>query len=709
MFAIYKRELKAYLHTVIGFLIVAANLFLIGMYFVVYNMYYDYPYFQYAISGCSILLIITIPILTMRMIAEERKNKTDQLILTAPVSVWKVVVAKYLAALSVFAIPCIVSMILPVIMSRFGSIAWGESYLSVLGYFLFGAAGIAIGTFISSLFENQIIAAAISFVALFLGYMMSSLCSLISQSGNIVTKILGFYDLSSRFDAFLNGTLDLKAVLYFVSLTVLFLFLTVQSIQKRRFSVSAKRFTLTAYSAAGIVIAIAIFVFINIGATKVNEKYTLFDLTYNKMYTLTDETKNFVSEIEDEINIYVLSGEKGYDETVSKTLRGYESLSDKIKVSYVDPQVSPRFYAKYSTKAPSSGSIIVESSLRSKVIDYNDLYEQSYSMDYTTYSTTSEVTGYDAEGQITSAIDYCLSEDMPVIYFTEGHGETALDEAYQTALSKANIEYETINLMSVESVPETAACLYINGPTGDLSEDDLNKIIAYLDGGGKVVLTLSLTDDNLTNLDKLMNYMNLDLIPGLVLEEDANHFYGSKMYQVPTIGYSDFTADVYGAGYNLFVPYNMGVKVLDESNEEISTEIFLSSTESAFLREDYTSMTTEDRKEGDVEGPFAIGVNAVKSISDGVSAEMVVYSTATMFTEAADSMVSNANRKVFVSTVGRYADKENAVSIPVKSFDLGYLSTTTMDILVAAAISMIIVPITLIVAGIVIWARRRRL
>ena len=163
MLAIYKRELRAYFHTVIGFLFIAANIFLMGLYFVVYNMYYDYPYFQYAVQSCGVLMIISVPILTMRMLAEERKNKTDQLILTAPVSVVKIVLAKYLSGLTVFAIPCVVSCLFPVIMSRFGEISWGEGYLALFGYFLFGAASIAIGMFVSSLFENQIIAAVVSF------------------------------------------------------------------------------------------------------------------------------------------------------------------------------------------------------------------------------------------------------------------------------------------------------------------------------------------------------------------------------------------------------------------------------------------------------------------------------------------------------------------------------------------------------------------
>ncbi len=732
MLAVYKRELRTYLNTVIGFLFVAANLFLIGLYFVVYNLYYDYPYFQYAIQSCGILMLISVPVLTMRMLAEERKNKTDQLLLTAPVPLVKVVLGKYLAALTVFAIPCIVSCIYPLIMTRFGAIGWGESYLGILGFFLFGAACIAIGTFISSLFENQIVAAVVCFVALFVGFMMSSLCRLISSSGNILTNILLYYDIDTPFNSFMSGTIDLTAVVYFLTITALFLYLTVQSIQKRRYSISVKHFSLGAYSLIGILVSIVLFAGINFGVKKIPAAYTSFDLTYNKMYTLTEETKKYLKEINEDINIYVFAAESDYDETVAKTLNEYAGASGHIKVSYVDPSVNPRFYANYTSSAPTSGSIFVESSKRSKVVDYNSLYEQTYSMNYNTYSYDSEIVGYDAEGQITGAIDYCLTDDMPKMYIISGHGEAELDESYEAALTKANMDHETINLMNYDSIPEGAGCVLLNGPVGDLSSDDLEKLLGYLRRGGKIILTLSLTDEEQPNLGKLMSEMELELNRGVLIEADADYMYGSPLFEIPEIYASDQTAEVYGSGYNVFAPYNTGIIVSEEDDENVITDIFLESSTSSYLKIDYMNMTDDAKEEGDIDGPFPIGVSVIKTFmsddegnllsseevtEDGeteaavvyTDGEMVVYSAVTMFTEAADSMVSNANQKIFISTVGKYMGKENSVSIPSKSYDLGYLTTTLGQILAVAIIAVVVVPIALLVCGIIIWARRRKL
>lgn len=134
MRAIWKRELKSYFQTVTGWLFIAATLALFGLYFYVYNMYYGSTDISSTLSAVTFLFLVTVPILTMRTLAEERKNKTDQLILTSPVSVEKVVLAKYLATGTVFTISVAVMCLAPLIMSAYGNVAFAKSYVGVLGF-----------------------------------------------------------------------------------------------------------------------------------------------------------------------------------------------------------------------------------------------------------------------------------------------------------------------------------------------------------------------------------------------------------------------------------------------------------------------------------------------------------------------------------------------------------------------------------------------
>ena len=418
MFAIYKKELRSYFNSFIGFLFIGVTLFFQGLYYTVYNLLYGYPYYSYVVSSTVFLFLISIPILTMRILSEERHNKTDQLILTAPVSVGGIVMGKFLALTTIFAIPTLISCIYPLILTKFGTVPLGHCYLALLAFFLYGIACIAICILISSVTESQVIAAVLSFGILFLGYMMSSICSIISSSGNLLTNILNLFDMYTPFAELLNGTLNLDSVVYFLSLTVLALFLTVQSIQKRRYSISVKQLSLGAYSTGMIAIVVAIVAVVNVILGELPSTWTSIDMTAEKLYSLTDQTKEYLKNMTEDVTIYVMVNEDSQDATLGQTLQKYDDLSEHITVQYVDPTVNPSFHTQYTDSSISMSSLIVVSDKRSKVIDYSDIYESSF--DYETYTSTT--TGYDGEGQITSALDYVTNDNMPQMYMTEGHG-----------------------------------------------------------------------------------------------------------------------------------------------------------------------------------------------------------------------------------------------------------------------------------------------
>ena len=278
MIAVYKRELRSYLTSMLGYLFIFFILLLTGIYFSAYQLGAAYPKFVFLIS---------VPILTMRVLAEERKQKTDQLLLTAPVSIEKIVFGKYFALVTIFAIPMLIMCLYPLLMTKFGTVSLGAAYTAILGFFLLGCANLAIGVFISSLTESQVIAAVLTFVILFAFYMMNGISSFFSEGalstcvtfgllilaaviiiytmiknflisavicvvGEIalaivyvvnssffsggIQKVLDIFNLSSHFDNFANAIFDVKGILYFLSVIAVCLFLTVQSIAKRRWN-----------------------------------------------------------------------------------------------------------------------------------------------------------------------------------------------------------------------------------------------------------------------------------------------------------------------------------------------------------------------------------------------------------------------------------------------------------------------------------------
>ena len=238
MKAIYKRELSSYFHTMIGYVFIAFLVAYTGIYFMAYNLNYGYPYFSYVLSGVLFVLLIAVPVLTMRSFAEERKNKTDQLLLTSPVSVGRIVLGKYLAMVTILAVPCVIYLIFPLIIKAQGTAYILTDYLSILMFFLLGCVYISIGLFLSSLTESTIIA-AISTVAEVLAAAGTLAVYLIKPElfENLLSEILGKLELTEYLTSITqNSYLDLGGIILYLSLIVIFLFLTVQMIQKRRWS-----------------------------------------------------------------------------------------------------------------------------------------------------------------------------------------------------------------------------------------------------------------------------------------------------------------------------------------------------------------------------------------------------------------------------------------------------------------------------------------
>ncbi len=702
MRAIYKRELRACFNSFIGWLFLAVVLFFTGLYVTANNLAQGSAYLTYALQSSLIIFIIAVPILTMRILAEERKNKTDQMILTAPVSVWKIVLGKYLALETVFAVPCGILCLYPLLLGRYGTIPYGETYVSLLGFFLYGSAAVAVGVFVSSLTESQVIAAVVSVVLIFVGYVMAGICNLISPVGNLLTRILKVYDLTTPFIDLINGNLKLTSILYYLSVVFLLLFFTTQSIQKRRYSVSVKHLKNCAYSIGLIIVTTAVVIGANLLLGQVPAEYTEFDVTKEKLYSLTEDSYKVMDELQENITIYVLSPESSMNLDVIETLNRYESYAKGgIQVEYVDFSSNPDFAKQYTDAQASARSLIVTSDKRSKYIDYNDLYQMELS--YETYGY--EMTGYDAEGQITSALHYVTMDDMPKVYLLEGHGEGALEAGFLSVLAKLNIEYETLNFLTVDEVPADARGLIINAPTADLSGDDAEKIRRYANGGGDVLFVYGYGQEALPNYQALLADYNVTIANGMVVEADRNYYYQNMLYLLPEVEYDDLTASLVD-GY-VFAPYACGIVIDEEAEENGEVNYLLKTTADSFARHNPDEVSDNEKTKEDIDGPFALGAKVTKQTEGGESTA-VIYTSAVIFQEGADAIVAGNNKKLFENSVSSFAAVENAVSIPVKSYYAGFLTVPALEFIFVGLIIVLALPLGLLITGLVIWLQRRK-
>lgn len=287
MLAVWKHELRLYFHSLTAYVFGAFLLCFVGIGAMVYNLNAAVSNFEYVLSFGCLVFVVIVPILTMRVIAEERKQRTDQLLYALPVTTTEVILGKYLALLVVYLIPLAIISIYPLIFAQYGDVYLLTSYGSILAFFVLGAALIALGVFISSLTDNQGFAAGIGIAVILFNYYSVSLSEYASATalgsaitlvvivillgilikhltGNenlayamdvglvtiicvtyfvnsdlfegLVPKIMSSLSLFERFYTFVNGVFDITAIVYYLTVIIFFLFLSVQSLEKRRYN-----------------------------------------------------------------------------------------------------------------------------------------------------------------------------------------------------------------------------------------------------------------------------------------------------------------------------------------------------------------------------------------------------------------------------------------------------------------------------------------
>ena len=517
MKAIYLREVRACFTNMTGCVFIAVVTFFIGIYFMANNLYYGYPQFSYALLNGIVVFLVAVPILTMRSMAEERRARTDQLLLSAPVSLTGVVLGKYFSMLTVLAIPMGLFCLCPLIIAANGTGQLASDYASILAFFLMGCVFAAVGMFLSSLTESQVIAAVSTFAALLALYLWDDLMDFLPDA---LAGLLSRFSFSSVLYNFAYySVFDVGGVVLYLSLSGLFVFLTVQALQKRRWlrrwpkaetQASPGRLPGSHHCYRG-----AIVIFINLIVGQLPTHLLEFDLSDKQLYTVTDTSRELLAGLDKDVEIVVLAEESNVDERIAKFLDNYAALSGHITVTEVDPVAHPSAAESYNA-AVNSLVVRCEETGKARAISFDDIivYDQMY---YYMYGQIYE-TEFDAEGQLTSAVDYVTGDNDTVIYTMENHDETALSTQVTDAIEKANLTLDSTSLLLTGSVPEDCSLLISYGASKDLTDDELTLIRAYLDGGGQVMFVLAQTEEEMPNWETLMAVYGLSLADGYVAD-----------------------------------------------------------------------------------------------------------------------------------------------------------------------------------------------
>lgn len=449
------------------------------------------------------------------------------------------------------------------------------------------------------------------------------------------------------------------------------------------------------YAIALTVLVLALLIVVNILAGALPANLTKLDISSSKLYSITSNTKAVVNALEQDVTVYwiVQSGQE--DAVIENLLAKYDSLSDFLHVEKKNPDVYPTFAQQYTEETIANNSLVVVSGEKYRYVPYSDIYVTQGSQFSYSYTTS-----FDGEGAITSAIDYVVSTELPKLYLLEGHGESQLPESFQDQLEKENLETESLSLLTTDEVPEDAAALALYAPASDISQEEARMLLSYVQAGGKLlVLAGPVADGELTNLYGILEHYGITAAQGIVSEGDRSHYAFQAPYiLLPELGDSDITAPLTEKNYYAIVPVAAGLQLGDDSR----VTALLTTTDSAYSKTSGYSQTTYEKEEGDIDGPFALGVD----IADG--GELVFFTSSYLLEDMYNAYSSGANSDLVVNALSSLLGERQALSIRSKSLNYNYLTISDSAASLLKLVMIGLVPMLyLAMGGAALWDKRR--
>ncbi len=451
------------------------------------------------------------------------------------------------------------------------------------------------------------------------------------------------------------------------------------------------------YSLMISAVVLSILIVVNIFVSALPATLTKYDISSSRLYSITSNTKVVVNALEQDVTIYwvVQSGEE--DEVIDNLLSKYESLSEHIEVVKKNPDVFPTFAGQYTDETVQNNSLIVECGERSRYIAYDDIYVREADIYSYTYNTS-----FDGEGAITSAIDYVVSEELPQLYMLEGHGEAELPSAFSGQIEKDNMEVNSLSLLTVDAIPEDAACVLIYAPASDISEAERDMLADYAAQGGKLLVMAGPTEDGvLKNLYSLLSDYGVEAHPGIVIEGDREHYVSAPYALLPDMNSHAVTDPLIEDKYYPIMPVALGLTV----PESETVTALLTTSDGSFSKAAGFGLDTFEREEGDTDGPFATAV----SIETSGGGRIVWFASSDFLDDMYNAYSSGANVDLAMNALSSLVGEREAMAIRSKSLNYNYLTISGSAASLLKIVMIGVFPLAYLGVGIYVVMRRRRL
>lgn len=652
MLAILKKELRTYFTSVFIYLYYAVFFVFTGIRFVsICLTTYSTQFGYYVLSQSFFVVVAVIPFCTMRLFAQERRSKTDQLLFTAPVSALSVLIGKYLATVITVLLPVFISIVYPCIIISYGEMSVRFLLGCYIAILLMTLALVSIGMFISTLTANAVLAAVLSYVVyavILFGRLMEGV---FSYKENLYEF---FHDFSiyTKYTDMVSGVVKSGDVVYLILITLCFFLLAWIALESRR--QSGKKAAV--YAVAVIIGFFAISLFFH-SNTKV------FDFTAEQLLTLSEKTKESVSKIKNPTDIYYMGVRSRANATYQEFLNAYKDLNSNITIHYKDVESDNAFRQQYLSDV----STVNESSI---LVVCGEKYIY---LDSDNYITTTQTSAYsyehllEMEEQLTRAVFYVNTEETEKIYVISGHGEEVLNSNFRNLMLLNNYELKELELPTAlatiaETIPENCKALFINAPQVDFSEEEIAVLEEYLQDGGKLFVTLDPLNEDLEAFFAFLKEYGLDVQPGVVIEQDEDRYvYDTPYYLVPKIEDTEFTKEILDKNLIILTMTSKGILKNGEKNGYTCTDILTTGAKAYSKVDGFDDLTT--KTDTDISGPFSVA-----TCSDNPDeGSLFLISSNIFFNEEADAESGGANRKLFIEIMKQLTDSQNSIWIDGKN------------------------------------------
>lgn len=431
------------------------------------------------------------------------------------------------------------------------------------------------------------------------------------------------------------------------------------------------------------------------------------DLTKSKIFTLSDQTYKILDNLKQDVTIYGFyqSGQENY--TVKTILDQYVAHSKHIKIIYKDPSKYPQLAQKFSkdNNKVDVGSVVVENGSKFKVLDPNSFINADYSNP--SAPTTQSLA---VEQNITSGILYVTSDKSTTIYTLQGQGESEISPQVANQLSLENYTVSPVNLSLKDASLKENSILLISSPKRDLSQPEADAIKSYLSKGGKAVFLMDLTENDLPNFQSVLNNYGLSLQRAITVEGNSAYVSQNPISLLPDQKNHDILNSLIDNNLRVLIPGAQSIGISQNKKSSLTIEPLLTTSNDSWGKINLKTDTLE-KQTGDLNGPFNIAVAVTDKSNDPKVSDtrIVVVSNSTFTSSQVISLSNNANLDFFMNSVSWTQGKKDSISVRPKNLDNYTLQVSGLSRLTASAFVVLVIPAGVLIAGVVIWIRRRKL